>query len=215
MSIWDLTGAELAMYCAPVAPRFPSASPALAAVLENITALSGADQAALAKAFRAAEPPKQRRLGGGITSWDQWDPMWRAAAQAAAGEHGPQWHLHPETLNGRISTAWANIKLPIGTTKHGPRDVHIPAARFWPGGVLPVGPEYAERGALDASGDLSRGPMPAQAWREQQVAQLQQKQARERRSYAEAQAALRRHIAPVLVMEPTPECIDDLAEAAD
>jgi hypothetical protein len=44
MSIWDLTGAELAAACAPVAPRFPSASPALAAVLENITALSGAGE---------------------------------------------------------------------------------------------------------------------------------------------------------------------------
>ena len=174
IALWSMTGAELAAACAPVAPRFPSASPALASVLESITALP---------ATRAAEPPKHRRLGGGITSWDQWDPMWRAACQAAAGEHGPQWHLHPETCNGRIPTAWANIKLPIGTTKHGPRDVHIPAARFWPGGVLPVGPEYAERGPLEPT---------------RKVVRLARKQR-----------------APVLVMEPTPECIDDLAEAAD
>ena len=163
--LWQMSGAELAAACAPVAPRFPSASPALASVLESITALPATDQAALAKAFRAAEPPKHRRLGGGITSWDQWHPMWRAACQAAAGEHGPQWHLHPETCNGRIPTAWANIKLPIGTTKHGPRDVHIPAARFWPGGVLPVGPEYAERGPMEPTRVVVRleWPVPVPA----------------------------------------------------
>lgn len=210
-----MTGAELAAACADVAPRYPAASPALAAVLTGITALAPADRAKLAAAFKAAEPAKQARLAGSaFRSWDDWHPVWRAACQAAAGEHGGQWHLHPETLNARIPAAWANIKLPIGTTKHGPRDIHIPAARFWPGGVLPCGPEYAERGPLEES-----------------VVGTRERQARHRaetlarypelatigrpRTYAEVQAAVRAHAAPDFDLAPVEWDAEDLAEAAD
>jgi hypothetical protein len=183
MSIWQMTGAELSEACADITPRYPSASPALAAVLTGITALSAADQRALMTAFRKAEPAKQARLSGSaFRCWDDFHPAWRAAVTRAREELGPRWDLDLSTLNARVPGAWVRIKLSTGATIAGPRDIHIPAPRFWPGGVLPCGPEYAERGPLEPARVVVR---------------------------------LRREKAPEFAMEPTPEWVDDLAEAAD
>jgi hypothetical protein len=181
----------------PAAPQpYPGASPALGAVLASITALSATDQAKLARAFRKAAAPL-RLPGSAFRSWDEWWPVCRTARAAAAAELGERWHLDASTLNARIPAAWANIKLPIGGTKHGPRDIHCPAARFWPGGVLPSGVEYAERGAVDAAAGI---PVTDS----ERVVRLRRRQAPNGWGV------------PTFEMEPTPEDIDgDLADAAD
>jgi hypothetical protein len=152
---WNMTGAELrATLAAPVAVPatipYPNASPALGAVLASIVSLSAEDQARLIRAIGKARPAKPLRLAGSaFSSWEDWWPVCRAARARASADLGARWDLDASTLHARIPSAWANIKLAIGGTKHGPRDIHMPAAKYWPGGVLPYGPEYAARGPVD------------------------------------------------------------------
>jgi len=162
---WNMTAAELrATLAVPATAPYPNASPALGAVLAGIVSLSAADQAKLVRAIGKAKPAKPLRLAGSaFSSWDDWWPVCRAARARAASELGARWDLDASTMHARIPSAWANIKLPIGVVKHGPRDIHVPAAKYWPAGVLPAGPEYAGRGPAEVrkSATVTRLRAPA------------------------------------------------------
>ena len=155
MNLWTMTGAELAAACAAPTPppAYPRASDALASVLSGITRLSPADQAKLAAAFKAAQPRQigQRRTFAG---WDDFMPAYTAAREAVAGRVGERWYLDPTVaLKARVPGAWVSCRV-VGRTSASPRDVTMPRAEFWPGGALPVGPEYAEFGPIDPEGDV-------------------------------------------------------------
>jgi hypothetical protein len=49
----------------------------------------------------------------------------------------------------RLPAAWVACKV-FGRVSKSPRDVRMPAARFWPNGLLPIGPEYVEDYAREA-----------------------------------------------------------------
>jgi len=143
----------------PTPGPWPAASPALAAVLGQITSLSRYDQGQLARAFRAAEvaarPARPRLLGGrSYKGWDDFAPAFTAARQAAADAFGPRWYLNPDlSMHARLPAGWTSCRT-FGRTSVSPRDVNFPRAQFWPGGILPTGPEYAEIGPLDPEGDI-------------------------------------------------------------
>jgi hypothetical protein len=162
MSIFTMTGAELAAAVSVPAVAathdnaYPKASPALAHVLAGITNLSAADQAALAKAFRAAEPRKSRAIGvrKSYTCWDDFMPAYTRAREAAARAVGVRWYLDPAvTVKARVPVAWVACKLSRSTSTS-PRDINVPRAEFWPDGLLPLGPEYAEHGPIDPAGNV-------------------------------------------------------------
>jgi len=76
-------------------------------------------------------------------NYDDFSAANRAAKLAACEAHGLHWHLVPgASALARLPAAWVACKV-FGRTSKSPRDVRLPAARFWPNGLLPVGPEYA------------------------------------------------------------------------
>lgn len=74
---------------------------------------------------------------------------WNEAASNARDTLGPQWHLDSGTVCARVPATWVACKV-FGRVSRSPRDMHIPAACFWPANDLPVGPEYP-------TGELSLG----------------------------------------------------------
>ena len=63
-------------------------------------------------------------------------PAYRAALEAIGSRYGREyWHLHPAAY------VWARV--PDRWLAHPIKDRRLPAAEFWPGGRLPVGPVYA------------------------------------------------------------------------
>jgi hypothetical protein len=74
--------------------------------------------------------------------YDDWSPAHTAAKQAAAAAYGDHWHLVPgASVIATLPAAWVSCKV-FGRTSKTPRDGRIPAARFWPNGMLPNGPAY-------------------------------------------------------------------------
>lgn len=64
-------------------------------------------------------------------------------ARGRAGAALGRWDLVPgASIWARIPVKWASCRV-FGRTCKLPRDQKFPAAKYWPGGVLPVGPEYA------------------------------------------------------------------------
>ena len=75
--------------------------------------------------------------------YDDFVPAYNAARAAIAVELGANWHLFPTAYQwARVPAPWASCKV-FGRTSKAPRDMRLPAARYWPTGKLPVGPEYA------------------------------------------------------------------------
>jgi hypothetical protein len=152
MTLWTMTGAELAAACAaPVEIAYPRASHALASVLTDITRLTPADRAALARAFHAARPKPLRQIAQRPTfkGWDDFMPAFTAAREACKAVAGERWYLDPTVaLKARVPAAWTCCHLSRGTSVS-PRDVTVPRAEFWEGASLPLGPDYAEFGRLD------------------------------------------------------------------
>jgi hypothetical protein len=78
--------------------------------------------------------------------YDDFSPAHTAAKRAACAELGLRWALVPgASVIARLPAAWVACKV-FGRVSKSPRDVRTPAARFWPNGLLPIGPEYAEEG---------------------------------------------------------------------
>lgn len=171
----------VAMPALPRAPRpYPGASPELAAVLQAITRLAAGDQSDLARAFRAVatarRPAKPKRIAADKTfrDYDDFSPAFAASRALAREAGGPRWYLNPDLcLKARLPIVWANCKILNGTaTKHGPRDVNFPVARFWPGETLPVGPEYVAIGPIDPECDIRRSDERRAARRAAMLAEM-------------------------------------------
>lgn len=65
-----------------------------------------------------------------------------AAKRAVAADVGLHWHLVPgASAMARLPAAWTACKV-FSRVSRSPRDVRLPAARYWPNGTLPIGPEY-------------------------------------------------------------------------
>src|SRR6202048_1429875 len=188
MSLWDMSGSDLAREIgqpAPVTVLRGGHNGGVAGIIAQIAQLPPKERDALMAAFQVALKPEPKRLGGGNTfkGFDDFMPAYTAARLAAREAFGERWYLFPEaTCYARLPVAWANCHI-FGGVKRSPRDVHMPKARFWPGGVLPTGPDYAEYGPVCPVGG---------AWAER---------ARPKRK------------AIAFDLEPTPENID-MAEAA-
>lgn len=161
MSIWDMSGADLSREIgqpAPVTVLRGGHTPSLADVAALIAALSASDREELVKALAPA-PRAVKRLTGGLTfkDADAFFLAFNAARAACREEYGEQWYLNPvASLMARVPAAWVALRGEQGIWRS-PRDVNFPAARFWPGGMLPIGPDYAEHGPVstgDASADV-------------------------------------------------------------
>src|SRR5262245_11867802 len=85
-----------------------------------------------------------RRVGKTYKAYADFVLAFNQARHACIRRHGDNWHLVPgASVWARIPAAWASVKV-FGRVSHAPRDQRFPAAEFWPGGVLPIGPEYAD-----------------------------------------------------------------------
>jgi len=81
--------------------------------------------------------------------YDDFCPAVVTAKNAAAAELGLHWHLVAgASVLATLPAAWVACKV-FGRTSKSPRDVRLPAARFWANGLLPVGPDYAEEYAWE------------------------------------------------------------------
>lgn len=84
--------------------------------------------------------PRRRLFFRGF---DDFMPVLSAARAGAMREHGSKWWANPEaSIMARVPASWVAWK---GSARSGssPRDLHFPLGRFWPGGELPIGPDYA------------------------------------------------------------------------
>lgn len=98
-----------------------------------------------------AATPKPRKPRTAINSFETFQPIRRAACEAAIAAHGPRWSINPAVSRwANIPAAWATCKI-FGGSKAGPRDMPVPLAEFWPGGVYPAGMIIAEPGAVSVN----------------------------------------------------------------
>lgn len=84
--------------------------------------------------------PRQTRAFRGF---DDFMPAFTAAREAAILEHGAKWWANPDaSIWARVPPGWVAWK---GYSRSGtsPRDMHFPLGKYWPGGELPLGPDYA------------------------------------------------------------------------
>jgi hypothetical protein len=147
VSIWDMSGADLAREIGQPAPVAVFQVPRVADIAAVFAGLSVADRAALLRLLK----PETKRIGGGATFRGSEDffPAFNAAREACRAAHGPEWYLNPSVaLKARVPGAWVALRGEMGTYRS-PRDVNFPRAEYWPGGALPAGPEYAEHGPID------------------------------------------------------------------
>lgn len=84
-----------------------------------------------------------RRQRNSFRGFDDFMPALRVARETAAAAAGPRWWMSPDhSIWARVPAAWVHWKgLSISGTS--PRDLHFPMGRYWLGGALPMGPEYA------------------------------------------------------------------------
>jgi hypothetical protein len=108
-----------------------------------------------------AKAPKAPTFKG----YDDWAAAHLAAKLAACAALGDHWAILPgASVIARVPAAWVSCKV-FGRTSKSPRDMRIPAARFWPNGLLPRGPEYALEGPREP--ELTSEAMAA--WRKFQT----------------------------------------------
>jgi hypothetical protein len=108
--------------------------------MEGATAVVPFVRPAGARNAVARYSPRPRRAYRGF---DDFMPALATARAAAITEHGEKWWANPNaSLWARVPAAWVAWK---GFSRSGssPRDMHFPIGKFWPGGVLPIGPDYA------------------------------------------------------------------------
>jgi antirestriction protein ArdC len=79
-----------------------------------------------------------------ITDYDSYLPHLRYAQARALAQYGSQWRVRHGVLC-RLPAKWVACKV-FGRVAKAPRDTRLPPGKFWPGGKLPVGPEYAVEG---------------------------------------------------------------------
>ena len=87
---------------------------------------------------------KARASAKSFKAWADFTPALMAARKAAVAALGERWHLVPgASVWARVPTAWVSCKV-FARSSVTPRDIRMPAAKFWPAGALPIGAEYAE-----------------------------------------------------------------------
>lgn len=87
---------------------------------------------------RAAKPARKSFVG-----YDDFVPAFNVARHAAAAALGHRWQFVPgASIWARLPAAWVRCTV-YGRVSTAPRDHRMPAAQYWPGGTLPIGPEYA------------------------------------------------------------------------
>lgn len=107
------------------APGFLSARKVSAA----LAAAEGARKGA------ASEPVK-------IRDYDSYVAARAEAVAACIADHGLSWKLaEGASVPCRLPAKWTACKV-FGRVSRSPRDMRLPAAQYWPGGILPEGPEY-------------------------------------------------------------------------
>ena len=95
------------------------------------------------------------RKAGEFTGHDDFHAGLREAIARAIAELGADWQRMPGGyVWARVPAPWARYKA-FRRTVAGRRDLTMPAARFWPAGTLPRGPDYATPCA-DTPADLHR-----------------------------------------------------------
>ena len=96
-----------------------------------------------ALAEKALAPVSTRRRLS-FKGYDDFMPAFAAAREAARAAFGPKWVFNPDACCGaRVPKGWVSWRTSAASGSS-PRDLtHFPLGHFWPGGVLPVGPEYA------------------------------------------------------------------------
>jgi hypothetical protein len=100
-----------------------------------------------------AKAPKAPTFKG----YDDWSAAHLAAKLAACAELGDHWAILPgASVIARVPAAWVACKVFARVSKS-PRDVRMPAARFWPNGLLPRGPDYPTEGRYEPT--LTRAEM--------------------------------------------------------
>lgn len=103
-----------------------------------------------------AAPAAPRRSAGAFADHDAFVAAFTAAAARATAECGARWMLNPAArVMARVPAAWVNYRV-FRRAVTGRRDTALPAARFWPDGTLPVGPDYAAEPPRRAPGELHR-----------------------------------------------------------
>ena len=134
MSIWTTTGADLGALLRAQAPQ-PVATVATRPTPEAVRQ---------ALAIIAADKAWTRKARNTFSGFDDFMPAFTAARARAAAEVGERWYLDPtRSVKAQVPAAWVRWVGKIASGRS-PRDVNFPVARFWPGGVLPVGPVYAD-----------------------------------------------------------------------
>lgn len=144
MNIWTMSGAELSREISQPAPI--TVLRGNGGLADQIMALSPGDRAALLRMLK----PEVKRIGGGSSFKDAYSffVAFNAAREACRAVHGAAWYLDVSAcLKARVPAAWVALRGEQGIWRS-PRDVNFPRGEFWPGGVLPVGPEYAEHGPV-------------------------------------------------------------------
>jgi hypothetical protein len=88
--------------------------------------------------------PASRKSAPSFKGYDDFVAAFNAARHAIIAELGERWWLVPGASTwARIPAKWAACKV-FGRVSNAPRDRRLPAARYWPAGAMPIGPEYAE-----------------------------------------------------------------------
>lgn len=138
-NIWEMSGDELSREISQPAPI--SVLRGSGGLADQILALSASDRAALLRLLK----PETKRIGGlSFRDAESFFVAFNAARAACRAVHGNKWYLSPAaSLKARVPGAWTALKGEMGTWRS-PRDVNCPKGEFWPGGVLPTGPDYAE-----------------------------------------------------------------------
>lgn len=119
---------------------------ALATFLGRDQAIRWHGPAVVAEAPAAAPKTRRARKAAAMTGEAFFDAR-MAACRAVAAEHGERWDLVPGASQwASIPSKLRSFKTARGTTIKCRADARLPAARYWPGGVLPDGVTVAPTG---------------------------------------------------------------------
>lgn len=86
---------------------------------------------------------KPRATARTFKGYDDFHAAFLAAQAAVCAELGERWKLiRGASVYARVPRAWVAVKTAYANLP-GHRDMRLPAAKYWPAGELPAGPEYA------------------------------------------------------------------------
>ena len=93
-----------------------------------------------------------------VRDFDSWTDARRAAFDRAGLDcRTPLGEFMARTVSAHIPAKWANCRI-FGGIAHGPRDLRVPRAQYWPGGEYPKGMVVVD-GAVETA-PIERAVMP-------------------------------------------------------